>query len=164
MKKILKIVALVAALGFIAIQFKRPNRNNPPENAADTMEARMNVPADVKAVLDRSCADCHSHRTTWPFYTNIAPISWQVADHVFEGREKLNFSVWGTYEPRRQRRKLHQICEQVESAAMPLPQYLYIHRDAKMSPQDIQTLCNWTKAEEAKLQAAQPQASPTPEK
>lgn len=164
MLRISKIVLLLAALGFIALQFKRPDHTNPPENAADTMEARMNVPPEVKAVLDRSCADCHSHRTVWPFYSHIAPIGWNISDHVMEGRQKLNFSAWGTYEPRRQRRKLHDICEEVQAASMPLPQYLYLHRDAKMSPQDIQTLCNWTKAEEAKLNATQPQASPTPGK
>jgi hypothetical protein len=152
-KKILKIVLAVLALAFVAIQFKRPDRTVLAENAADTIEARMNVPADVKAVLDRSCRDCHSHRTVWPFYSNIAPISWQVADHVHEGRRELNFSVWGTYDTRRQRRKLREICEEVESGAMPLPQYLYLHRDAKMSPQDTQTLCTWTKAEGQKLQA-----------
>jgi hypothetical protein len=159
-KRILKIIALTLLLGFIAIQFKRPDHTNPPENAADTMEARLTIPPDVKTILDRSCADCHSHRTVWPFYSHIAPIGWNVSDHVRDGRKELNFSVWGTYEPRRQRRKLYEMCEEVKSAAMPLPQYLYLHRDAKMSPQDTEKLCNWTKAEEEKLKAtleAQPE-------
>jgi hypothetical protein len=163
MKKILKIVFLIGAVIFLAIQFRRPDRTNPPENPADTLEARMNVPPEVKAVLDRSCQDCHTSRTAWPWYTNIAPVSWRTVDHVRGGQKELNFSLWGTYEPRRQRRKLHEICTEVESGRMPLSSYLIMHRDAKMSPQDIQTLCKWSKAEEEKLKKqldAQPEPSP----
>ena len=165
MKKALKIVFLIGALAFLAIQFKRPDRTNPPENAADTLEAHINVPPDVKAVLDRSCLDCHTSRTAWPWYTNIAPVSWWTVDHVREGQRELNFSLWGTYEPRRQRRKLHEICTEVESGAMPLPSYLIMHRDAKMSPQDVQTLCAWAKIEEAKLKVildTPPEPTPLP--
>lgn len=160
MKKFLKIALIALAVIFVALQFKQPDRTNPPENPADTLEARLNVPADVKAVLDRSCADCHTNRTSWPFYSYIAPMSWFVADHVHEGRRELNFSVWGTYEPRRQRRKLNEICEQVESGAMPLESYLIIHRNAKLAPEEAQLLCTWAKAEEAKLPA--PNAQPSP--
>jgi hypothetical protein len=151
MKKILKIAAIVMVLGFIAIQFIRPDFTNPPVNQAETLEAAVQVPENVRAILNRSCADCHSHETKYPWYSKIQPSAWFLKDHIDEGRREVNFSVWKTYEPRRQRRKLSEICEQVQQRSMPLPSYLWIHRDAQMSDEEIKTLCDWTEAESAKI-------------
>jgi hypothetical protein len=59
--------------------------------------------ANFVAVLDRSCGDCHSNRTAWPWYTQIAPVSWVMAYGVGEGRKAVNFSEWGSYPPEKQR-------------------------------------------------------------
>lgn len=151
MKKILKIVVIIAVLAFIGIQFVRPDFTNPPVDASQTLAATMQVPENVTAILNRSCADCHSNETKYPWYSKIQPSAYFLKDHIDEGRKELNLSVWKTYEPRRQRRKLGQMCEQVKSAEMPLPSYLWIHGDAKMSAEDVKTLCDWTEAESARL-------------
>ncbi|MCD9189585.1 MAG: heme-binding domain-containing protein [Pyrinomonadaceae bacterium] len=151
LKKILKIVALVLLIGFVVIQFIRPDFTNPPVNAADTLENSTQLPENVKQILHRSCADCHSNETKYPWYSKVQPSAWFLKDHIDEGRHELNFSVWNTYEPRRKKRKLDEICEQIEAREMPLPSYLWIHGDAKMSDEDIKTLCDWTKAESAKI-------------
>jgi hypothetical protein len=151
MKKILKIAAIVMVLGFIVIQFIRPDFTNPSVNQTETLEAAVQVPENVKAILNRSCADCHSHETKYPWYSKIQPSAWFLKDHIDEGRREVNFSVWKTYEPRRQRRKLSEICEQAQGKTMPLPSYLWIHRDAAMSDEDIKILCDWTEAESAKI-------------
>lgn len=150
-KKILKIMALVLFIGFIVIQFIRPDFTNPPVNAADTLENSMPIPDNVKKILNRSCSDCHSNETKYPWYSKIQPSAWFLKDHIDEGRRELNFSVWNTYEPRRKKRKLDEMCEQVEAKEMPLPSYLWIHSDAEMSSEDVKTLCDWTKAENAKI-------------
>ena len=151
MKKALKIIAIVIFLGFIIIQFFRPGFTNPPVNPDETLEAAITVPENVKAILSRSCADCHSHETKYPWYSKIQPSAWFLKDHIDEGRRELNFSVFKTYEPRRQRRKLSEICEQVQPRQMPLPSYLWIHWDAKLSGEEIKTLCDWAEAESAKI-------------
>jgi hypothetical protein len=151
-KKALKITVLIIAIAFVAIQFKRPEFTNPPENPADTIEASIKVPENVGMILSRSCADCHSNRTIYPWYSKIAPASWFLADHIEEGRRELNISVWNTYETRKKIRKLDSICEEVENGEMPLSSYLWIHWDARMSAGEAQTLCEWANNEKERLQ------------
>lgn len=151
MIKTLKISAILIFLGFIIIQFFRPDFTNPPVNQAETLQATLQVPENVQAILTRSCMDCHSHETKYPWYSKIQPSAWFLADHIAEGRRELNFSIWKTYEPSRQRRKLSEICEETKAKAMPLPSYLWIHRDAKLSDAEIKTLCDWSESESSKV-------------
>lgn len=151
MKKVLKIIAILFAVAFVVIQFIRHDLTNPPINQAETLEANLQVPENVQKILNRSCKDCHSNETKYPWYSTIQPSAWFLADHIIEGRSELNLSVWKIYEPRRQRRKLTEICEQIQAKEMPLPSYLWIHWDSKMSDEDIKTLCDWTETEQAKI-------------
>jgi hypothetical protein len=151
MKKALKIIAIVLVAAFVVIQFFRPDFTNPPINQAETLEANLQVTENVQAILNRSCMDCHTNNTQYPWYSKIQPAAWFMASHINEGKSQLNLSIWQTYGTSRQRRKLSQICEQVQSKEMPLPSYLWIHRDAKMSDEDIKTLCDWTEQASAKI-------------
>lgn len=151
MKKAIKIIALLLFVSFIAIQFYRSNRTNPPIVEAETLEATTTIPENVAKILELSCNDCHSNKTVYPWYSNIAPFSWLLADHINEGRRELNFSAWGTYNNKRKRHKLDEICEQVTDNLMPHNQYLWIHRDARLSEADKKILCDWAEAEKAKL-------------
>ena len=151
MKKILKIAAIVVVLVFIVLQFFRPDRSNPAIIESETLEASTNLPADVKAVLQRSCSDCHSNNTTYPWYSNISPFSWFLAGHISDARQEMNFSIWNTYSPKKKSKKLEEICEKVEAGEMPLPSYLWIHRNAALSESDVRMLCDWAKQEKAKL-------------
>lgn len=81
---------------------------------ARTVQAVTPVPADVQAIFERSCHDCHSSRTRWPRYGNKAPASWHVADHLKDGRAELSFSGRGRYQPNQAAHKLEEICKQVE--------------------------------------------------
>lgn len=151
MKKALKIIALVLFLAFVAIQFIRPDFTNPPVNQADTIYANTQVPENVQKIFNRSCNDCHTNETKYPWYSYVQPSAWFLADHIADGRRELNFSVWKTYQPSRQRRKLSEICEVVEAKEMPLPSYLWIHWKAKLSEEEIKTLCGWTQTESEKI-------------
>ena len=155
MKKALKITAIVLVVLFIAIQFYRPDRTNPPIVQAETLEATTQVPENVAAILKRSCNDCHSNQTVYPWYSNVAPFSWLLAHHIEEGRGELNFSVWNTYNAKKKRHKLDEICEQIETGEMPYDQYLWIHRDAKLSDEDKKILCDWAGGEKKKIPEAQ---------
>jgi hypothetical protein len=150
-------IALFVLLGmFVAAQVARPDRSNPREDAARTLEATLSPPAEVSAVLARACADCHSSRTRWPWYTNVAPLSWWTANHVHEGRRELSFSSWGSYSPRKQAHKLEEICEQVTEGDMPLGSYLLVHRDARLSAADVKLVCDWATREHTRLAASLP--------
>jgi hypothetical protein len=128
---------------FAGIQFVRPPLVNPPVDEGLSLYASTPVPADVRGILDRSCVDCHSNRTVWPWYSHVAPASWLLADDVTEGRKELNFSVWCTYKPKRKAHKLEEICEQVKEKEMPLEKYTFVHPSAKLSDSDRARLCEW---------------------
>lgn len=151
-KKIIKIALIVLVIAFVVIQFFRPEFTNPPENPADTLEASTQVPPDVDAILNRSCADCHSNRTVYPWYSKLAPSSWLLSSDIREGRQELNMSVWNTYDTRKKVRKLGAICDQVSKGDMPLYYYLWIHRNARLSSGEVKTLCDWTDTELNRLQ------------
>ncbi|MFN2501974.1 MAG: heme-binding domain-containing protein [Pyrinomonadaceae bacterium] len=144
LKKVIKIAVVVLAGAFIVIQFFGIDKANPPVNSDDTLEAAVAVPADISMILARSCNDCHSNKTTYPWYSHVQPFSWFLKDHIDEGRRELNFSVFNTYSNEKKAKKLDEICQEVGSAAMPLPSYLWIHGDAVLSASDATALCDWT--------------------
>jgi hypothetical protein len=139
-----KRVLFILTAVFIGIQFVRPPRVNPLVVESQTLYANAQVPADVHAILDRSCSDCHSNKTVWPWYSQIAPVSWLLADDVKKGRKEMNLSEWGTYKPKRKTRKLGEVCDQVKDKEMPLTEYTLLHPSAKLSDADRARLCAWT--------------------
>src|SRR5215469_12248457 len=96
----------------------------------------------VGGVLDRACGDCHSESTRWPWYSRVAPVSWMVARHVDQGKKKLNFTGWahGTHTTN----ELREICDAVSDGSMPLPSYRLIHRNARLSNEEVSLICEWT--------------------
>lgn len=154
MQKILKWAAITLAVIFVALQFIRPARTNPPIDESRTIQARTQLTPEVAAIFDRSCNDCHSNQTRWPWYTNVAPISWFVINHVNEGREEMNLSDWAQYSTDEQERLLKKICREVKSGAMPLSSYLRLHGAAKLSEEDVKVLCDWSNAESQRVAQA----------
>lgn len=147
MKRILRVMRwlLLIVVGLFAIaQVVRPAKTNPTSEVSLAIESHMQVPPDVAAILDRSCADCHSNKTRWPWYAHVAPVSWFVIDHVNHGRSHLNFSEWGSYDKREQRELLGETCREVKSGSMPLSSYTPLHPGSKLTPEDIKTICDWT--------------------
>lgn len=153
MKKVLRVAASALAILFAGVQFVRPERHNPPVEAGRSLESHVAVPAEVGSVLERACMDCHSNRTRWPWYSNVAPASWFVADHVSEGRSELNFSDWARYDPSEMGEVLEQVCREVKGGAMPLASYVVLHPEAKLSDADVRTLCDWSRVEGERLAA-----------
>src|SRR6266481_7932101 len=94
-KRIAKWLVICLAVLFVAIQFVRPARTNPAVDESQTIFARTQMTPQAAAILDRSCRDCHSNKTVWPWYTQIAPVSWWLSGHVNDGRRNLNLSEWG---------------------------------------------------------------------
>lgn len=135
MKKLLLITLLV----FIGIQFIP--MNVPAEVPTKPNEALV-APDDVQAIFKRSCFDCHSNHTTFPWYSSVAPVSWFTKMHVKKGREGMNFSTWEKYDDEKKLKYLQKIPKAIKSK-MPLASYLLIHRDAILSDKDKATLTSW---------------------
>lgn len=155
MKKILKIAAILLVVTIVVLQFFRPNFSNPPIVPGETLEDSTSVPAEVQMVLSRSCNDCHSNKTLYPWYSQITPFNWFLADHIDLGRSKLNFSTWNTYTAKKKIHKLEEICEMLEAKSMPLPSYLWIHRDAVLSDDQSKMLCGWATEEKKRMEQQQ---------
>jgi len=139
MKKWLKRTGLAVIVLLGAMQFVPVSRVNPTERS----EAPR--PAEVQALLQRACFDCHSNETRWPWYSYVAPVSFLIARDVREARRELNFSVWNQYNERRKARKFKEIVEQVEKKKMPQWYYVLVHPEAKLSDAERETIMNWAK-------------------
>lgn len=155
MKKTLKWSGIVLIVFLVASQAIRPAKTNPAVDETKTIGVNATVSPEVAAILDRACIDCHSSKTTWPWYSEVAPVSWWLVDHVNEGRKELSLSEWGTYDSKKKLRKLEKICEEVEHGAMPLKSYLLLHPAARLSDSDKQTLCEWAQQETERLPSSQ---------
>lgn len=140
----------------VVAQAIRPARTNPTIDSKNEIAASVNVPPDVASILTRSCSDCHSNRTVWPWYSGVAPFSWLVVYDVREGRSKLNFSDWGAWSPEKNRRMLGEICKEVTEKEMPGSIYPLMHPGSQLSDADIQAVCRWTQSAQ---QSAPPEAS-----
>lgn len=151
MQKLVRSVLLVLVVAFLAIQFVRPERTNPPVDSSRTIHSQLQTPPEVARIFERSCQNCHSHQTRWPWYSNVAPASWLLVNHVSHAREHMNLSEWVKYERKDADELLEEICEETSKGDMPLPSYLLIHRSSKLSSQDVRTLCEWSKAARERL-------------
>lgn len=101
----------------------------------------MTSPSDeVKALIKGACYDCHSNATVYPWYSEVAPVSWWTKHHVNEGREELNFSVWADYSLKKADHKLEECAEEVEEGKMPLDSYTWTHGDADLNEKQRELL------------------------
>jgi hypothetical protein len=160
MKKALKWAVIVIFVLFVAAQAYRPDLSGPAVDDAKSMRATAQLAPEVGAIFDRACNDCHSSKTDWPWYSQLAPVSWWLKSHVDEGRRELSFSEWGTYPQRKASVKLKEICEQVSAGEMPLKSYLLLHPAAKLSDSDRKAICDWTEQERKRTAAASAEVEP----
>ena len=128
---------LILVLILVILQFIPVERDNPP------VTGEITAGPEVMGVLKRSCYDCHSNETRWPWYAYVAPVSFLIAHDVEEGREHINFSAWSSYPEAKQRKIADEMLEEVGQNDMPLPMYLLLHSDAELSGIDRQTLKEW---------------------
>jgi hypothetical protein len=75
---------------------------------------------------------------------------------VNEGRNDWNVSDWGSYRSRLKETRLRAICTQVRDGTMPPPSYAFVHRDARLQLEDVDTICDWTEKAKRELEASQP--------
>ena len=137
------IIGLVVII--VLIQFIRVDKTNPPVDAQQDFITITKPPIEIVSLLKTACYDCHSNETNYPWYFNVAPISWWAKDHVNDGRKHLNYSIWSTYKPERQAHKLDEMFGEVEEGEMPLSSYTLVHGEAKLTAEQKTALVDWLK-------------------
>lgn len=148
LKKCMGILAAALAIAEVVWLAKSvPGARNPPIDASRILEARVDVPQNVEVILVRSCKDCHSNETRWPWFSRLPIASGQVQDDVRRGRSHMNLSEWNRTESLGQegeRAVLIGICEELRSGDMPLARYRRMHSKSGLTEPEVETVCAWT--------------------
>jgi predicted HicB family RNase H-like nuclease len=143
MRKI-RFLLLFTGIIFGGIQFFRPVKNQSTiKDSQDDFSRVYATQSAVQTVLQAACYDCHSNHTHYPWYAEIQPAAWFLANHIKEGKEELNFNEYSTYSLKRQRNKLKRMKEQITAGKMPLRSYTLLHADARLTAVQQQLLTNW---------------------
>jgi hypothetical protein len=143
-KKNLKWGFVGAGLLFAALQFTTPRHTNPPVKS-DFLTV-VDVPSKMAAMFRSACYDCHSNETRWPWYSQVAPMSWQIAQDVNDGRQQLNLSEWPS-DPKRAWKRMEDMSEEIDQKDMPLKKYTLIHKDARLTDDQRNDLTQWLDAQ-----------------
>ncbi|MBL7919338.1 MAG: heme-binding domain-containing protein [Bacteroidia bacterium] len=146
LKKITKKkIALFILVLLVVCQFIRIDKTTKPVDPTLDIIVLTKPSAEIASILKVSCYDCHSYQPAYPWYTNIAPVSWWIKHHINEGTHHLNFSDWGNYTQKRKDHKLDECIEMVEEDEMPMSSYTLMHNEAKLSAEQKTLLINWFK-------------------
>lgn len=129
-----KKIALYTVILLVLIQLIRIDKTNKALTPENDFINLTKPDTEIAFILKTSCYDCHSNEVTYPWYTNIAPISWWIKHHINEGSEHLNFSEWGTYSAKKADHKLEECVEMVSEGEMPMWSYTLMHSNAKLDP------------------------------
>lgn len=142
-KKTLLVILFVILIAFITIQFIQPARNISGQVLQTDILKIYNIPQNVSALFKNSCYDCHSNNTNYPWYSNIQPVGWFLAEDIKDGKAKVNFSEFGSLSSRRQISKLRNIEKRIKDGTMPLQGYQLMHPSARLTEEEKQMLIDW---------------------
>ena len=149
--KILKKLLILALIAFVVMQFFRVDKNKAEGDYLAAFVAETNPPDEVMQTLKTACLDCHSNNTRYPWYAEVAPISYWLADHIDHGKGELNFSEWVSYSKRRKDHKMEELIEEVKKKHKPLDSYTWVHKDAVLSDAQITAMVDWAQRYRALL-------------
>lgn len=147
MGRIFKFVGLVLLVLLVVLQFFRPDLNRAEVNPELDLIAVTSPPDPIASMLRTSCYDCHSNQTAYPWYQKISPVSWYLNSHIQKGKANLNFNEYGSLEKADRIGLLVETCEVVETGTMPIQSYLRLHKEARLTPENRDALCQWTEEE-----------------
>ena len=141
MKKIIKPLLIVLVAGLIGMQFSRPEKNSGGYESVSTFETETMPTAQIAEILKNNCYDCHSDQTQYPWYSEIAPISFWLKDHIDHGKKHFNVAEWKAYSIKKKEHKLEELIEMVENDEMPLPSYTWVH--GNLSKEEKVLILQW---------------------
>lgn len=139
----MKKIGITVLIVLIGIQFIQPARNENGQALPADISKTVFIPGNVKSLLQTACNDCHSNNTNYPWYANIQPMGWLLANHIKDGKAELNFNEFGSYSQRRQQSKLKSIASQIKDDEMPLASYTMLHKNAKLTKEEKALIIDW---------------------
>lgn len=128
----------------VVMQLLQPTRNISEGASANDISQVYAIPENVQQTFEKKCYDCHSNNTRYPWYIHIQPIGWWMASHIKDAKDDLNFSEFKTYNSKKANHKLEEILETVTEGEMPLQSYVWLHADARVTPEEIKAISDWT--------------------
>lgn len=143
MNRISKRILIGICFLLIGIQFIPAEINSQIEFSGHEIQSIYNTPNDVLEQLESSCFDCHSNKTSYPWYSSLQPFRYFMDQHIHDGKKELNFSEFENYSQRRKRNKLSSIISQINDDKMPPSSYLLLHKNAKLSESEKLLITNW---------------------
>ncbi|TRZ43645.1 heme-binding domain-containing protein [Robertkochia solimangrovi] len=156
--RIVKKILVFLLLVLILMQFFQPEKNHSDTTPPTDIIMTLHPSEEVEAILTNACYDCHSNNTNYPWYANVAPVSYWLNDHIEDGKRKLDFSKWDSYSDKRKSHKLEEVIELVRDRHMPLDSYTWMHPEAKLTDDQINQLIAWADREMATFSiSGQPQ-------
>lgn len=153
--KLLKKFFLALLLVFVIMQFFRPDKNITQGDHTIDFITETKPPVLVKTIMEQSCYDCHSNNTVYPWYNNVAPISFWLADHIKHGKGHLNFSEWDSYDDEKKDHKLEELEEMISNGEMPLKEYTWTHKEARLTEDQRNAIIDWAKTTRALYRSGQ---------
>ena len=147
MKKFWRWAGIGLLVVLIVIQFFRPDKNMAPVDPSEDFLMVASPPEEMAELIKNSCYDCHSNQTVYPWYSQIAPVSWWLDKHIRMGKADLNASDYGSMDKADKIKMLNDLSEVVEAGSMPLVSYTLIHRAARISEEDKEAICIWSEKE-----------------
>lgn len=140
MNTAVKIALCIVVAGSVGIQFF-PAEHNEKKAVTDQDFSKIYKPPEgITRLLKTSCYDCHSNQTNYPWYSNVQPVGWLLQSHIEDGKKELNFSTFGSLSSRMKKLKIKSMISQIEDGEMPLPSYLYIHREAGLTDEESEKI------------------------
>jgi len=153
-RRLIATVVLAAGASATAIhpfgQVKTPSQTP----AQKTILSNADVHPEVRSIIERACANCHSQETVWPWYSYVAPMSWLIENDVQNARARMDLSKWGEYSPDNRQQLLASIAAVLSSKRMPPPRYTLLHPEARLSDAEVQVLYQWARTERRRVKAA----------
>ena len=153
-KRFLKLGVITMGLVVVASSFIHPYGPVKTAQSSAPLMAGAGGISEVTGLLERSCQNCHSERTEWPWYSYVAPLSWLIESDVHDGRSHMNLSDWGAYTEEQKVELLTKMGVEVRNHRMPLPKYLKLHPQARLSADDVARLYTWAQSERRRLKAS----------
>ena len=153
--RLLKKIGLALVVVLVVMQAFKPEKNISDDHSKN-IATRYPVPKEVDAILVKTCNDCHSNNTKYPWYAGVQPLAWWINDHVVDGKKHFNLDDFANYSLRKQYHKMEEVIEQIKEGEMPLESYRLIHQEAKLTQAEQALLTNWAQSVLDTMKASYP--------
>jgi heme-binding protein len=119
------------------------------------------VDSEIVRILERSCQNCHSQNTDWPWFSYVAPVSWLIESDVHKARSHMNLSRWSQYSLEEKQERLAELAAAVRGRQMPPPRYTLMHRNARLSQPEQERIYQWARGERRRLKLLATEGNPS---